>query len=140
MRDGENKTAALPASARRVLRAAAGAIVPETATLDEPGWAEFERLITLTLRDRPAGLRRRLHLFLRAVEWLPVLRYRGRFSSLAPEQRAQFLSWLENHPVLLVRNGFWGLRALVLLGYYGQPEITREIGYAAHPRGWEARR
>ena len=41
---------------------------------------------------------------------------------------------------LLVRNGFWGLRALVLLGYYGQTETAREIGYAAQARGWEARR
>lgn len=131
---------ALSAAARRVLREAACAIVPEAARLDEKGWAEFERLIESALRDRPESLRRRLRLFLRAIEWLPVLRYGRRFSALEPLRQASFLSWLETNPVLLIRNGFWGLRTLIFLGYYGQPEITRAIGYAADARGWEARR
>lgn len=132
--------AAITISNRQVLRAAACAMVPEAAGLDEKGWAEFERLIESALRDRPESLRRRLELFLRAIEWLPVLRYGRKFSALEPLQQARFLSWLEKHPVLLIRNGFWGLRTLIFLGYYGQPEITRGIGYAADARGWETRR
>lgn len=134
-----NHASLLSAAAWRVLRAAAETMVPEAASLDARGWAEFERLVAAALAERPAALRRRLQLFLRAIDWLPVARYARRFSSLDARRRAEFLARLENHTVLLIRNGFWGVRALVFLGYYGQPEITREIGYAAQPRGWGAR-
>jgi hypothetical protein len=43
-------------------------------------------------------------------------------------------------PALLLRRGSWGLRTLVLMGYYGRPDAKQEIGYRADPRGWEARR
>jgi hypothetical protein len=72
------------------------------------------------------------------VQWLPVLRYGRRFTSLNLVQRACFLSHLEDHPIQVVRVGFWGLRTLALLGYYGRPEVTEAIGYAANPLGWEA--
>ena len=47
---------------------------------------------------------------------------------------------VERSRVLLLRRGFWGLRTLVMLGYYGRPEAARAIGYRASPLGWEARR
>ena len=49
------------------------------------------------------------------------------------------LEHLENDRILKVRVGFWGLRTIVLAGYYGRPQAAREIGYAASNRGWEAR-
>ena len=125
---------------RSLVRAIACAIVPEAASLDEKAWADFDKLIDAALGDRPPALQRRLQLFLRAIDWLPVLRFGRRFLSLQPAQRARFLSGLENHPVQLIRSGFWGLRTLVLLGYYGRPDAAAAIGYAADPRGWEARR
>jgi hypothetical protein len=140
MSPAQDKTVVLDERAWRVLRAAAEAMVPESASLDARGWEEFERLIGAALAERPETLRRRLQLFLRVIEWLPAARHGRKFSSLDATRRERFLAALENSGLLLVRNGFWGLRALVFLGYYGQPEITREIGYAAHPRGWGARR
>jgi hypothetical protein len=125
---------------RPLVRAIACTIVPDAATLDEKAWANFNSLMDAALGDRPAALQRRLQLFLRSIEWLPVLRFGRRFSLLQPAQRARFLSSLENHSIQLIRSGFWGLRTLVLLGYYGRPDAAAAIGYAADPRGWEARR
>ncbi len=123
---------------RAVFRALVCTVVPEAASLDEKGWSELERLVQTALGMRPANLQRRVLLFLRFVQWLPVARYGRRFTSLDAQRRARFLSSLQGHPVQLIRLGFWGVRTLALVGYYGRPEAAKAIGYAADARGWEA--
>jgi len=123
---------------RPVLKAFVCAVVPEASSLDEAGWTALEELIEVALRHRPPTLKRQLRFALRLIEWLPLVRYARPFTSLHPAQRARFLSLLDTNPIQAVRLGFWGLRTLALLGYYGRPEAAREIGYAADPRGWEA--
>ncbi len=115
-------------------------VVPEAERLDAAGWAEVERLVEKTLAPRPAPVKRQLRLLLRVIGFLPVLRRGRRFVSLSAAERTAFLSGLENAPVVLLRRGFWGIRTLVYLGYYARPAAGLEIGYRAHPRGWEARR
>ena len=127
------------AAFRPLVRAIASTIVPEAAAMDAKAWGEFDALLDAALGDRPRVLQRRLQLFLRAIDWLPVVRYGRRFGSLSSAQRVRFLTILENHPAQIIRSGFWGLRTLVLLGYYGRAEAIAAIGYAAAPRGWEAR-
>lgn len=128
------------AAFRPLVRAIACTIVPEAAAMDEKAWSELNALMDAALGDRPAALQRRLQLFLCAIDWLPLLRFGRRFVSLQSAQRERFLRGLENHTVQLIRSGFWGLRTLVLLGYYGRPDAVAAIGYAASPQGWEARR
>lgn len=121
-------------------RAVAGTVVPEAQALDATQWAEMERIITTALADRPVGLVRQLRLLVRALEWLPLLRYGRRLSSLDLARRTAFLSAVQDAPLLLLRRGFWGLRTLILMGYYGRAAASAEIGYRATPAGWEARR
>jgi len=123
---------------RPTFRALMCAVVPEATSLDEKGWSDAERLVQTALGMRAPNLQRRVLLFLRFVEWLPVMRYGRRFTSLDAARRAQFLSSLQDHPVQLIRLGFWGVRTLALMGYYGRPEAAKAIGYAAAARGWEA--
>lgn len=123
---------------RPVFRALVCTVVPEAASLDEKGWGDAERLVETALGMRPANLQRRVLLFLRFVQWLPLVRYGRRFTSLDAARRARFLSSLQGHPVQLIRLGFWGVRTLALMGYYGRPEAAKAIGYAADARGWEA--
>jgi hypothetical protein len=123
-----------------VFRAVVSTVVPEAVDLDEPRWVELERVVEETLGARPRNLQRQLRLLLRGIHWLPVLRYGRTFTSLDPVERARFLSTLQDHSVQLIRKGFFGLRTLVFLGYYGRPEAAEAIGYAADPRGWEALR
>lgn len=82
---------------------------------------------------------KRLRLFLRALQWLPLPRHRRRFTSLDPRRRAEFLARLQESGIDAIRVGFWGLRTLALMGYYGRPDAARAIGYTPHPHGWEAR-
>ncbi|HEU5262853.1 MAG TPA: gluconate 2-dehydrogenase subunit 3 family protein [Gemmatimonadales bacterium] len=124
----------------RVFRAVAATVVPEAAQLDAAGWAEVEKIVERALADRPVALRRKLMAFLGVVEWMPLLRYGRRFSTLDSARRERLLSAFERAPLLLIRRGFWGVRTLVFMGYYGRPAAAAVIGYRADPRGWEARR
>lgn len=124
---------------RSTLRAVATTVVPDAARLDEAGWLQFEAIIDDALRARPAALRRQLVLFVRALQALPLLRYGRTFTALSPDGRTRFLSAIEHSSLLAIRRGFWGLRTLVFLGYYGRSAAAAAIGYRADPRGWEAR-
>ena len=126
------------APVRAVFRAVVVTVVPDAKQLDEPGWLALEELVEDALEIRPPALRRRLQLFLRAIEWLPVARYGRPFAALGDEQRCRILRYLQDHPMERIRCGFWGLRTLAFLGYYGRPEGAHAIGYAPDPRGWEA--
>jgi len=125
---------------RDTFRSIAVTVVPQASALDEPAWGALESLVERTLESRPAAVRRQLVLFLRAIEFLPRLRWGRGFTACEPDQRTRVLSGLEHAPILLLRRGFWGLRTLVFLGYYARPEAAAEIGYGADARGWEARR
>lgn len=124
----------------RTLRAAAIAFVPEAACLSPGEWAEFERVIDQALADRPPSVRRQIALFLRVLDVIAFLRTRTTLDGLAAERRADLLGVLERSRVKLLRRGVWGLRTVVFMGYYARPGVATEIGYRAHPGGWDARR
>ena len=123
-----------------IFRAVVTTIVPESASLDAKGWRDLEMVVESLLRDRPERLKRQLRLFLRLIQWLPVVRYGRPFTALDGATRTRVLAHLQNDPIQKVRAGFWGLRTIVLAGYYGRPEAAQAIGYAASARGWEALR
>lgn len=123
-----------------VFRALVSTIVPEAAALDGQGFHDLHQVVEALLRDRPESLKRQLRFFLGAIQWLPVVRYGRPFTGLNSAERTRVLAHLENDRIQKVRVGFWGLRTIVLAGYYGRPQATQAIGYAADPRGWEALR
>ena len=126
-------------SLRPTLRALAETVVPETAALEADGWASLDRIVSKAIADRPPRMRRQLALFMHAIEWLPLFRYGRPFSKLTPHRRQHFLKSLQDSPLLLIRRGFWGLRTLILMGYYTQARTIAAIGYRADPRGWSIR-
>lgn len=130
---------AIPKSLRPTLHALAEAVVPGTTALDVGGWSAFDRIVTNAIAARPPRMRRQLALFIRAIEWLPLLRYGRTFSRLDPRRRHRFLESLQDSRLLLIRRGFWGLRTLILMGYYTQAQVIGAIGYQADPRGWSIR-
>lgn len=123
-----------------IFRAVVSTIVPEAAALDHQGWLEVVQVVEALLRDRPESLKRQIRMFLGAIQWLPVLRYGRPFTRLHPDARIRVLAHLQHDRIQKVRVGFWGLRTIVLAGYYGRPQAGKAIGYAASARGWEALR
>jgi hypothetical protein len=128
----------LLAPVRPVFRAAAEAILPAAARLDEAGWSEAERIVEGALAQRPRKAQRQIVLFLRVLDVYPLLRHRRRFHTLPLEARERVLHDLERARHVLLRRGVWGLRTLVYMGYYTQPVHSASIGYRASARGWRA--
>lgn len=113
--------------------------MPESARLDAAGWGAFDAIVAHALAQRPAKMRRQLALFIRVLNLLSLLKCHRALHKLEPAIRTQFLEQIQDSRLLLVRRGFWGLRTLVLMGYYARPEARSGVGYRAHIRGWQAR-
>ena len=130
----------LTPSLRPQFRALAASFVPETAAAAPAEWAALETTVERALAARPASLRRRLALLIRGLDLLARLRLGRGLAALDGARRAAFLERVAASPLPLLRRGVWGLRTLVMLGWYTQPSVTRAIGYRAEPAGWDARR
>jgi len=124
---------------RPAFRAIAATVVPEAAHLDEEAWEDAEDAIESTIATRSDALRRQLRLLVKVIDFLPILRYGRRFSALDDDRRLRALQWLQASRLLPLRRGVWGLRTLILLGYYSRPIAAAQIGYRASPLGWEGR-
>jgi hypothetical protein len=130
----------LTTSLRPRFRALAATFVPETATAGPAEWAVLEATVERALAARPAALRRRLAFFIRILDLTARLRTGRGLTALEPARRDRFLERVAASPVALFRRGLWGLRTLVMLGWYTQPAVVAAIGYHADPAGWDARR
>jgi hypothetical protein len=120
----------LPADRVAILWRVASRVVPEVGSLDRDGRADFERIVDRALSDRPGSVRRQFGVFLKVIELAPMLRYGRPFRRLSGDRQDAVLRWFQDGPVGLFRQGFWGLKAMVFMGYYGRPQVWREIGYA----------
>jgi hypothetical protein len=121
-------------------RALADTVVPEAAALPPPEWEALRAIVEEALAERPAKLRRQVRLLVRIIDLASLARYGRPFAALDPARRAAVARAFQDAPLLLLRRGFWGLRTLIFMGYYGRPEAARAIGYRASLLGWQARR
>ena len=117
------------------LQILASRIVPETADLDSAGKGRFFGIIDQVLDDREPSVRRQFAAFLGVLRWAPLLRFGRPFDRLSGDRQDAVLRWFEDCPVRLLRAGTWGLKAMVFMGYYGQPETNDLVGY--HPGGFD---
>lgn len=120
----------------KTFRSIAETVVPEARQLDEKGWRDLNTIVEHAVAQRPAKVRKQLGVLLRALNGFALVRYGSRIARMVPARRAKFLEEVERSPLLLFRRGFWGIRTLVLMGYYARPEAKAEIGYHASLRGW----
>jgi len=105
-------------------------IVPEIDELETSAWSRFYAIVDQALMDRPATVRRQFGVFLGLIRWLPLARYGTSFERLTDARRDAVLRWLQRALVGRLRQGFWGLKTLVFMGYYGQQELWDRVGYA----------
>ena len=114
---------------RDFLLAIAPRIVPASAQTTPAARDAMAALIDGTLASRTPAMRRQFRLFLLALRWLPFLRYARPLDRLDGARQDAALRWFQDHPLQIVRGGFWGVRTLVLLGHYGQPAAGASIAY-----------
>ena len=119
----------LTGNRRAIFLAIAGRVVPEMAALSQDARASALGLVEHQLASRPERMRRELALFLSVIRWAPALRHGRPFDRLSPSQQDGVLRWLQDAPVTKLRSGFWGLKTLAFLGYYGRPEAGESIHY-----------
>lgn len=124
---------------RDSFRAITRAVAPASASLDEAGWRRAGEIVDRALLDRSASVRRQLVLFVKALEVICRVRHGRSLVALDPDRLGGFLRSFERFPLLLVRRGFWGVRTLAFMGYYGQPAVRAGLGYRADPGGWDSR-
>jgi hypothetical protein len=71
------------------------------------------------------------------MRWLALLRFGAPFDRLSPANQDAMLRWLLDAPLTKLRGGFWGLRALAFMGYYGQTEVWPSLRYTPSFNGNE---
>ncbi len=103
-------------------------IVPESASCNEREREEMFRIIEEAIAGRGKKVARQLSLFLYLLRLLFKIR-RGKEDDL--------LGWFQNGPIPILRKGFWGLKTLIYLGYYGRPEVGPTIRYQPSFQGNE---
>jgi hypothetical protein len=106
-------------------------IAPGLRGLDERSRAEARRIIVGAIASRSAAVQRQLGVFLKVLRYAPVVRYGRLFERLTSDQQDAVLGWFQNAPAPRLRQGFWGVKTLIFMGYYGRPEVGGEIAY--HP-------
>ena len=97
--------------------------------LGEGGRRDFEEIVDSALMDRSPATRRQFAAFLRVIRFAPLVRWGRTFDRLDGGRQDRVLGWLQDCPVTLIRKGFWGLKVMVFMGYYGRPDSWAEIGY-----------
>jgi hypothetical protein len=120
---------ALTAAQRAFLLAIAPRIAPLSRPMTPAVGDAMLALIDGTLASRTPAMRRQFSLFLLLLRWLPCLRYLHPVDRLDGATQDAALRWFQDHPLQIIRGGFWGVRTLLLLGYYGQPDIGASIAY-----------
>lgn len=110
-------------------------IAPGVAELDETRKERVMAEIERAVGARPLALQRQLTMFLNIMRWAPVARYGREFDRLSPAQQDAVLRWFMDAPVARLRQGFWGVKTLVYMGYYGLPEVADRIGYRPSRNG-----
>jgi hypothetical protein len=127
---GMTRYQCLTEAAARTFRAAAAVIVPDADGVPGADRDEVIRLADEALARRPAGDRKKLLLFLGAVEKLPILRYGRPFSKLPLDKRQRVLEFFgTSEAVPKLRQGYYGLKTFVLMGFYGSERSFAELGY-----------
>jgi hypothetical protein len=116
------------------------AVVPEAVALTDDEWRAAASIIARAIAPRPAGVRRQLALFVRALDLVSLVRHGRVLRAVSTAERTRLLDSLARSRLLALRRGVWGVRTLALMGFYARPEAARAIGYRASPAGWSARR
>ncbi|MEZ4268936.1 MAG: hypothetical protein R3F39_21475 [Myxococcota bacterium] len=124
------------AGSQRAFRALARAVCPVEVGPDFPDViGRIEGYVLGQLPYMNPVIRWALGPLCRLVDWSPVWRFRGLrpIRSLSREKATAELNGMVHSPFSLVRNAFYPVKALILAGYYDQPEVHTAMNYEPLP-------
>lgn len=98
-------------------------VVPEAHT-------DIVRAADRMISSKPASIQRKMKLFMFVASVLPVFRFFRTFPNLSVDARERFLGWMASGPIGLFRLGFWGLRSVALLAFYGDERSWEGLEYS----------
>lgn len=107
----------------------ASSIVPEAVELTYAQRKRLRLIVRFMLCRRSGMERVQVRVFLFLIGWLPALVFLRPFERIPEGVQDWILRRLEAARIRLVRAGFWGLKTLIFMGYFGQHDIVRAIGY-----------
>lgn len=113
---------------RENILSAADTIVPSLAA-DPDAREETCENFMHTYNKLDDSSRKRLGLFITVLNVLSILRFARPFARLDPAERHRFFFMVEHFPIGLIAAGFFGLRSLLLLAYYGTGSAWQRLGY-----------
>ena len=115
-------------------------VVPEANSLSESEWSVLSAVIDQALGSRPPAVRKQLSAFISLIRMITFARHAKSFTVLSSQQRYGLLHSLETSRIAVFRKGMWGLRTVLMMGFYARPDVASAIGYRADRRGWAALR
>lgn len=120
------------------LRPMVETFVPATCDIDVERHRKVVQAIDVRLATEPPALTRQLRMLVNILYFLPIVFHLRTFAGLTPAQRQRFLERFQDGPIAKLRVGIWGLRTLVFVGWYADPEVGRQLGWRAGAGGWQA--
>jgi hypothetical protein len=100
----------------------AARIAPDSAAFDADGRRRFREIVA-------EAMVKQIRLFLGVLRRAPALRYGRTLDRLSPDRQDAVLRWFQDAPVQKLRQGLWGVKALVYMGTYAQPEVAPGLHY-----------
>ncbi len=92
---------------------------------------DVTRFVGSQIQALPEFLRTPYKLALLGFEWLPVVRWRRRFSRLDGARRAAYVDMWSESPAGALRNFMKLIRGCALLAYYDHPALLDALGTQA---------
>ena len=104
---------------------------PDDASIPTADGLDVAGFVDAWMALMPARVRRDLGRYIAVIEHVAPLGagFTSRFTRLAPADQDAGLASLEASPVALLRAGFDGLKALILMGYYRDARAWPIVGY-----------
>jgi hypothetical protein len=114
--------------------------LPDANSLSESEWLVLYAVIDQALVSRPKAVRKQLSAFISLIRIMTFVRHAKSFTALPTRQRFGLLHSLETSRIAILRKGMWGLRTVLMMGFYARPNAAIAIGYRADRKGWAALR
>lgn len=114
---------------RQTFLAIAEEIIPADDSGPGAGTIATAALADWAIARLDPSLQKLLVVFLTVWEFLGILFAGKPFTSLSSEARQRQMRWFESAPLPRLRTGFFGIRAMILMGFYCREDVWPSIGY-----------